>query len=71
MLTPAHYRARTTRRRKKAPKRVLAVPDLEQSKAAVLNSLTSASGQRTYVHAIRRKQNVVDKDTDRSVLSPR
>ena len=39
-------------RRKKAPKRVLALPDLEQSKAAVLNSLTSASGQRTYDHAI-------------------
>jgi len=27
--------------------------DLEQTKAAVLNSLTSASGQRTYDHAIR------------------
>ena len=40
-------------RRKKAAKRVLALPDLEQSKAAVLNSLTSASGQRTYDHAIR------------------
>src|SRR5215207_10242370 len=40
-------------RRKKEPKRVLALPDLEQSKAAVLNSLTSASGQRTYDHAIR------------------
>ena len=40
-------------RRKKAPKQVLALPDLEQSKAAVLNSLTSASGQRTYDHAIR------------------
>ena len=40
-------------RRKKAPKRVLALPDLEQSKAAVLSSLTSASGQRTYDHAIR------------------
>src|SRR6266852_5862185 len=39
-------------RRKKAPKRVLALPDLEQAKAAVLNSLTSASGQRTYDHAI-------------------
>jgi hypothetical protein len=43
----------TKTRRKKAPKRVLALPDLEQSKAAVLNSLTSASGQRTYDHAIR------------------
>ena len=40
-------------RRKKAPKRALALPDLEQSKAAVLNSLTSASGQRMYDHAIR------------------
>jgi hypothetical protein len=30
----------------------LALPDLEQAKAAVLNSLTSASGQRTYDHAI-------------------
>jgi hypothetical protein len=35
------------------PKRVRALPDLEQAKAAVLNSLTSASGQRTYDHAIR------------------
>jgi len=42
-----------TRRRKKAPTRVLALPELEQSKAAVLNRLTSASGQRTYDHAIR------------------
>src|SRR5262245_26432234 len=40
-------------RKKKPPKRVLALPDLEHSKTAVLNSLTSASGQRTYDHAIR------------------
>ena len=40
-------------RRKKSPKRVLALPDLEHAKTAVLNSLTSASGQRTYDHAIR------------------
>ena len=40
-------------RKKKSPKRVLALPDLEQAKTAVLNSLTSASGQRTYEHAIR------------------
>src|SRR6266581_3465688 len=39
-------------RRKKPPKRVLALPALEQAKSAVLNSLTSASGQRTYDHAI-------------------
>ena len=38
---------------KKTPKRVLALPDLEHAKTAVLNSLTSASGQRTYDHAIR------------------
>jgi hypothetical protein len=31
---------------------VLALPDLEQAKSAVLNRLTSASGQRTYDHAI-------------------
>src|SRR6266542_4101815 len=39
-------------RQKKAPKRVLALPDLEQAKSAVLNSLTSVTGQRTYDHAI-------------------
>jgi hypothetical protein len=40
-------------RRKRQPKRVLALPDLEHAKAAVLSSLTSCSGQRTYDHAIR------------------
>src|SRR5580704_8797239 len=51
---PSPMRTITTKpRSKKAPKRVLALPDLEQSKAAALNSLTSASGQRTYDHAIR------------------
>src|SRR5262245_12754419 len=40
-------------RKKHPPKRVLALPDLEHAKTAVLNSLTSASGQRTYDHAIR------------------
>jgi len=40
------------RKKKRSPKRVLALPDLEQSKAAVLNSLTSTSGQRTYDRAI-------------------
>ena len=42
----------TKSRKKKPPKRVLALPDLEHAKTAVLNSLTSASGQRTYDHAI-------------------
>src|SRR6202158_6240846 len=41
-----------SRRKKRAPKRILALPDLEQSKAAVLNSLTSKSGQRSYDRAI-------------------
>jgi integrase len=40
-------------RKKKPPKRVLALPDLEHAKTAVLNSLTSLSGQRSYEHAIR------------------
>ncbi len=43
----------TPRKHKRAPKRVLALPDLEQVKFAVLSSLTSRSGQRTYDHAIR------------------
>src|SRR5213075_1393634 len=42
-----------SRKKKKSPKRVLALPDLEQAKSAVLNTLTSKSGQRTYEHAIR------------------
>ena len=40
-------------RKRKSPKRVLALPDLDHTQTAVLNSLTSASGQRTYDHAIR------------------
>src|SRR5215831_52132 len=40
-------------RKKKQPKHVRALPDLEHAKVAVLNTLTSASGQRTYDHAIR------------------
>src|SRR5438445_4302251 len=40
-------------KRKRAPKTVLKLPDLEQSKSAVMNSLTSASSKRSYDHAIR------------------
>jgi hypothetical protein len=40
------------RKKKRAPKRVLALPDLEQSKAAVLSSFTSKSRHRTYDRAI-------------------
>ena len=43
---------KSTSRKKKLPKRVLALPDLEHAKAAVLTRLSSASGQRTYDHAI-------------------
>src|SRR5437762_5182551 len=41
-----------SRKKRKPPKCVLALPDLEQAKSAVLNTLTSKSGQRTYDHAI-------------------
>src|SRR5580765_8581204 len=44
---------KSTSRKKKTPKRILALPDLEHAKAAVLDSLSSASAQRTYDHAIR------------------
>jgi integrase len=40
-------------KRKKVPKTVLKLPDLEQSKSAVLNSLVSSSSRRSYDHAIR------------------
>ena len=40
-------------KRKRNPKSVLKLPDFEQSKSAVLNSLTSQSSQRPYDHAIR------------------
>jgi integrase len=39
-------------RKRRPPKRSLALPDLEQTNPAVLNGLTSKSGQRTYDHAI-------------------
>lgn len=41
-----------SRKKERSPKRVLTLPDLEQSKTAFLNSLTSKSGQRSYDHAI-------------------
>src|SRR3954451_13707085 len=40
-------------KRKHKPKTFLRLPDLEQSRSAVLNSLTSPSSQRSYDHAIR------------------
>src|SRR5207244_12060384 len=41
-----------TRKKKRPPKRVLALPDLEHAKPADRNTLYSRSGQRTYDHAI-------------------
>jgi site-specific recombinase XerC len=41
------------KKRNLSPKTVLKLPDLEQSKSAVLRSLTSRSSQRSYDHAIR------------------
>ena len=53
-LKEAVAMARTIKsKRKRAPKTVLKLQDLEQSKLAVLNSLTSPSSQRSYDHAIR------------------
>jgi hypothetical protein len=45
--------AAMAKKRKRAPKSVLKLPDLEHSKSAVLNSLPSVSSQRAYDHAIR------------------
>src|SRR5690348_2344192 len=40
-------------KRKRNPKTVLRLPDLEQSRSAVLNSLSPPSSQHAYDHAIR------------------
>jgi site-specific recombinase XerD len=42
----------TWKRTRPKPKAVLRLPDLDQAKSAVLNSLTSADAQRGYRHAI-------------------
>jgi hypothetical protein len=49
-LFPLRCRLREwpVKKRKLTPKTVLKLPDLEQSKSAVLNSLTSRSSQRSY-----------------------
>jgi site-specific recombinase XerD len=43
----------TKRAKKRRPKTILKLPDLEHSKTAVLNSLPSLSSRRAYDHAIR------------------
>src|SRR5690349_24904363 len=42
----------TSKRTRPKPRAVLRLPDLDQAKSAVLNSLTSADAQRGYRHAI-------------------
>ena len=42
----------TSRRSKAKVKKILRLPDLEQSKSAVLHSLGVASSQESYRHAI-------------------
>ena len=45
-------RKSTSKRTRPKPKAVLRLPDLDQAKSAVLNSLTSTDAQRGYRHAI-------------------
>jgi hypothetical protein len=42
----------TSNRRRRQSKRVLRLPDLDQAKSALLNSLSSADAQRGYRHTI-------------------
>ncbi len=42
----------TPKRTRPKPKAVLRLPDLDQAKSAVLNSLTSVDAQRGYRHAV-------------------
>jgi hypothetical protein len=50
------------RKPKRVPKNVLKLADLEQSKSAVLTSLSSASSQRSYDHAIGEFVEFLDQD---------
>src|SRR6185295_4973491 len=43
---------RSPKKKRRAPKTVLRLPDLDQAKSAVLNSLSSIDAQRGYWHAI-------------------
>jgi hypothetical protein len=43
---------RSSGKRRPVPKTVLRLPDLDQAKSAVLNSLRSHDAQRSYRHAI-------------------
>ena len=50
-------RAAKNRRKHTAPKTVLKLPDLDQAKSSVLNSLSSKDAQRGYRHAIDERLN--------------
>lgn len=50
----AQTQGMANKKRKLTPKTILKLPDLEQSKSAVLDSLTFRSSQRSYDHAIRK-----------------
>jgi hypothetical protein len=45
-------RKHTSKRARPWPKAILRLPDLDQAKSAVLNSLSSVDAQRGYRHAI-------------------
>jgi len=45
-------RKQLARAKRRLPKTVLRLPDLDQAKSAVLNSLSSIDAQRGYRHAI-------------------
>ena len=64
LLLEAVSMAKCKIKRKRAPKSVLKLPDLEQVKSAVLNSLTSPSSQRTYDLAIREFHRMVQFRTE-------
>jgi hypothetical protein len=53
LLLRVEAAAMAKRKTKRSPKNVLKLADLKQSKSDVLSSLSSASSQRSYDHAIR------------------
>src|SRR6201993_1818346 len=50
-------RKQLAKAKRRVPKTVLRLPDLDQAKAAVLNSLSSIDAQRGYRHAIEELSN--------------
>src|SRR5260370_11007448 len=45
-------KSKTTKQKRRSPKRVLCLPDLDYAKAAVLNTLSSSHSRRSYRFAI-------------------